>query len=1493
MKKRLFAAFLVLAMLLSVVVVPTYGVEAQTGAATVTDPSATTCGCGCGKKLSEVAWKVWTGEVASGHFYLTENQTITEAINVISGESVVLDLRGYTITTSARVRTFYVNGYLGILDTVGGGRVSGRTVSGENGGLIYVVDNETAGSMFELYSGTLTPASDAGKPNAGGLINLGDGATFRMHDGLLLNGVTSTGSSRNGGAISAGATSNIEILGGSIVGGSADAVGGNIYSSGTVTLKNCSLIGGTAGTTGGNLYISGTLTAENCVIAGGTAKSTGTYGGGNINTASGSKLTFTNCDIYGGYCPGYGGNISFGWGTQTLTNTRVYGGTSGKGGDNIALTHASANMTLNNCTVDGGMSRILGKLTLKGATKIALTSGGLDLSEQGSKTTVATGLTSGAEVYVSGNKTLTGSLDYIKPALNCTLTASGTTLTVAPAADGDIAGYCPHCGEKVAWQPYGTANATHTYLTADMADFAEATVSSDLVIDLRGFDITATGRAFHVTSTGSLTLIDNADSVITGSGLAGEQGGVIANDGTLKLYGGKYVYAAAEGVVPAAGGIVYASGNLEAYSTILDASAYANTAANGGAICTDGGVTVTMKGGRVIGGSANYGGGAYFAYNNTLTIESVTFTGGTALTGGNVSAQGTSADAKGTLTMTGVSILDGEATGEYAGNLYMGRYKTCNITSSYLAGGSAKLYGGNFSVGLSTTATFTNCIIEGGTSEKYGGQVYAPGNSSYFTLDRCLMTNGSALAGGNIYMNNGTCTVKGGEVSHGTATDTYGGNIYTTTDDKTGTTLIADAQGNVPLVCNGTAKTRGGNIFISDIANITAVKLSNGTAPEGGNDLYVNGTSAAVVLGSGVTGDVYMNASSGLLTENVYGGTISNITCQTTSANFYLDGAYGNCGTLVKDETIYVATTAVVDKAGNAVWYSSNADAVEACDAGSFVKLFTGEDLVLTKDLYVDLNGNAVNVSGDYTFYGMDSSGDAFAVPTGKALGVTGAATVTAPNGNTYIAVEETDGTTYHRLDMKIVGVSIRPASDGMYYSAKWACDDVLKAKIDTFGVVASTANMPGSDFATEEENLWTTFTASQFENGKTQSGAVLTGILKTEDRTTAENEQAAKKPVYAKAYMKFTDGVTCVSGDNIRYSLYDVMKNLDKLIMEKPIQYRKYNLSARNFYEKWKDNGMASWNLTKIPAPADDGVIDVLMVGSSFCYYYVEELYALGQAAGIDIRVCNLYYSGCPLEKHYNWWVGGNSNYQYYETFHDGRNLTSNVSLEWGLAQHEWDFISIQESSSKTAVEGAQLHYENTKPYWEPLLGYFLEQFPEAQILWHQVWVNQFADHKKEGTVIKSPEDQIKNTQILEDYAKLITGYFNDGQEETLVQRVPSGRAWQNVRDGGYDFLCCRLNKTNPVSGVAHAGDGYHEGDIGGGQYLNACVWFEIITGQSVVGNTYIPEYKTTATLPDSLLNQVQVVKTANGYAVSEELVAKLQQAAHDAVASTGVTVR
>ena len=1502
MKRRVLALLLAVTLLSSMIVVPAYADE-NTGASITNVENM--CPCGCGKTLDAVNWKVYSGTATTGHYYLTEDFSQATEQTIISGEKMVLDLRGHTITTETRNRLFLVSGYLAVLDSVGGGRLSARTPSttGDYGGVVRIVDNETTGSMFELFSGTITPASATEKARYGGLVSVGSGGTFRMHDGMLLGG-NSVG---NGGGIYVETnTAKAEVLGGSIVGCTASANGGSIYSFGAVTLKNCTVLGGKTDGIAGNLYFDGgSLTVENSVIADGIGFSTGTSSGGNLSNIGGTKITIKDSVFRGGYSAGYGGNISFGYCTATVTNTRIYGGVANKAGANVALTNKYAKVTLTDCTIDGGVGRVLGALTLKGSTKISMNNGGLNLSEQTEKTTTATGLTSGAEVYVQGAKTLTGSLDYIKPLYRTTATVSGTTITLAKAADGTTAGYCPHCGEKVAWSAYGTAGATHTYLTANLSGFAEVTVSDSQAIDLAGYTLTATGRAFTVTDTGNLGILDSVGSAkLVGSGVNGEDGGLFKNAGKLQLNGGKYTYTKADGVAPTGGGVVYNSGELDIHGAQLVATSFApidGTTTKGGVIRTTYGtdVKVTICGARINGGEASYGGAAYFNYNNQVTINSATFTGGKALGGGNIycgstaSTAAATANNKGKLILTGVSILDGAASNQYAGNLHLDRWNA-ELTDCYLEGGTTAKYGANLSYGVANTMNVTNSILVGGTAEGAGGNFYAA-NAKAATFTDCKIIGGSGTSGGNIYVNNGTVTIKGGEVSHGTAT-VDGGNIHANTTG--GVYLLKNTAGEAPAILNGTATGNGGNIYAADLVTVTDAYFSNGNAVNG-EDIYV-AKDVNLTLGAGVTGDVRLGADASMLTADVFGGVISGVTCEDSSANYYLGGIYGDCGFFIEEGKLYVAKAAVIGKDGTAAWYSTNEAAVEACNGDSYVKLFTDDSVELTKDLYLDLNGNEVTISGDYTLYGMDSSGDDFTEPKGIAWPTDPAVApvVHAPNGYTYI-FDLADGemeSKFHRLDMKITGVSIRPSVDGIYYSAKWSCDDTVKAMISTYGVVASVDNMPDAKFTDDEANLWTSFAQDSFVSGESKNGAVISGIMKSEGRTAAENDALGKKPIYAKAYVALADGTCLVSGDNIQYSLYDVMKNLDRLITEKPIRYRKYNLAAREFYEKWKEDGMGGWKLNKIPAPTeDDGVIDVLMVGHSFCYYYVEELYELAKAAGISMRVCNLYYSSRGIATHYKKWQDGVADYQLFEISDDTGGVkvsTSSMSLEHALSKYEWDFIALQGGTSG-ALNSGEAYYEEVGYYSEQLLGYFLQEFPNARIGWHQAWTNQAGEYAKSNSTMTT-EKQISGAVEIEKYAELVCGYFNEPAGQTLVQRIPTGKAWQNCRTAdGYDYLCSRLGYDNNKAKMMHAGDGNHDGDIGGGQYLNACVWFEVITGQSVLNTTYVPEYKTTSTISDELFGKLHVEKTANGYKLTDDFAAALRQYAHDAVAELGLDIK
>ena len=71
-------------------------------------------------------------------------------------------------------------------------------------------------------------------------------------------------------------------------------------------------------------------------------------------------------------------------------------------------------------------------------------------------------------------------------------------------------------------------------------------------------------------------------------------------------------------------------------------------------------------------------------------------------------------------------------------------------------------------------------------------------------------------------------------------------------------------------------------------------------------------------------------------------------------------------------------------------------------------------------------------------------------------------------------------------------------------------------------------------------------------------------------------------------------------------------------------------------------------------------------------------------------------------------------------------------------------------------------------------------------------------------------------------------------------------------------DVLCVGTDKNDG------AGDHYHDGNTGGGQYLNACVWFEVLTGKSCIGNSWTPSY-----------------------ALDSAKIPELQKAAHEAVAA------
>ena len=191
-------------------------------------------------------------------------------------------------------------------------------------------------------------------------------------------------------------------------------------------------------------------------------------------------------------------------------------------------------------------------------------------------------------------------------------------------------------------------------------------------------------------------------------------------------------------------------------------------------------------------------------------------------------------------------------------------------------------------------------------------------------------------------------------------------------------------------------------------------------------------------------------------------------------------------------------------------------------------------------------------------------------------------------------------------------------------------------------------------------------------------------------------------------------------------------------------------------------------------------------------------------------------------------------------------------MSLQVALKQENWDFISLQQASPKPNKLNLETQLSMATSYAKQIYEYLKEQFPMSKLYWHETWAYEIGYDRSNGQ-IPDVATQTLQYEINRDLSSAIT-------QANGVDMVPSGDAWQIARQNPVigDHLCEGTDKNNG------AGDHYHDGNTGGGQYLNACVWFEVLTGKSCIGNTWKPSYD-----------------------LSYEKMAALQQAAHSAVAA------
>lgn len=229
-----------------------------------------------------------------------------------------------------------------------------------------------------------------------------------------------------------------------------------------------------------------------------------------------------------------------------------------------------------------------------------------------------------------------------------------------------------------------------------------------------------------------------------------------------------------------------------------------------------------------------------------------------------------------------------------------------------------------------------------------------------------------------------------------------------------------------------------------------------------------------------------------------------------------------------------------------------------------------------------------------------------------------------------------------------------------------------------------------------------------------------------------------------------------------------------------------------------------------------------ILAIGNSFSQDAVEQyLWELFDAAGIPVIIGNMYIGGCTLERHFQNTVTGKADYAYRKIVNGVKTNRKETTLEYGLADEPWDFVSFQQAS------GVSGEYETFEPYLQALMAFVRRRVPaSAKFMWHQTW-----SYSADATHREFPRYGCDQMTM---YKAIVKASRQAVKAHKIPIVIPSGTAIQNARASEMGDVFNR--------------DGYHL-EKTFGRYTAACTWFEAISGKSVVGNSYYPDTITAET--------------------------------------------
>ena len=265
-------------------------------------------------------------------------------------------------------------------------------------------------------------------------------------------------------------------------------------------------------------------------------------------------------------------------------------------------------------------------------------------------------------------------------------------------------------------------------------------------------------------------------------------------------------------------------------------------------------------------------------------------------------------------------------------------------------------------------------------------------------------------------------------------------------------------------------------------------------------------------------------------------------------------------------------------------------------------------------------------------------------------------------------------------------------------------------------------------------------------------------------------------------------------------------------------------------------------------PASAKTKTVRLVTVGNSFSQNATKYLDDLVKAKGHTLIHRPLAIGGASFEVHWD-------KAQLHETNPDDpRGLYGKKSLRQELMGEAWDFVTIQQASIKSH------NVATYRPFAKDLHAYIKKAAPKAEVLVHQTWAYR-VDDPRFTKPSKSPGEPTTQKEMYDGLTKA----YQTIASELGARIIPVGDAmyladtdakWGYQPDKKFDFKNAVAPALPDQKHSLHTGwrwtaakdgkkslsmDGHHANVAG--EYLGACVFFEVLFAESVVGNTFVPK--------------------------------------------------